>query len=213
MNDSKTEFLVFGTRYNLNKHTIPPLKVGDSDINKNKNENFLQVLLDQHLTFKDHITNKSKIALYNLSLIDKIRNFLTADQLKMFMCSLVFTHSDYSNSILVNSQDAITKQLQLVQNLAAKLYNRRKQESATKCLNELHWLPVKFKSIYKLLTTVYTSLKKEGPTYLQTKLNLKHSQRSTRHSAQDSNTLNLVTPFIRRKIYTDRGFTVTATQQ
>ena len=56
-----------------------------------------------HLTLKDHITNKSKIALYNLLLIHKIRNFLTTDQLKMLMCSLVLTHLDYSNAILVNS--------------------------------------------------------------------------------------------------------------
>ena len=27
MNDSKTEFLVFGTRYNLDKHTIPSRKL------------------------------------------------------------------------------------------------------------------------------------------------------------------------------------------
>ena len=70
---------------------------------------FLEVILDPHLTFKDHITNKSKIALYNISLIHKIRNFLTADQLKMLMFSLVLTQLDYSNAMLVNSPDAITK--------------------------------------------------------------------------------------------------------
>ena len=32
MNDSKMEFMVFGTKYNLDKYTIPFLKVGDSDI-------------------------------------------------------------------------------------------------------------------------------------------------------------------------------------
>ena len=89
MNDSKNEFMVFGTRYNLEKCTIPSLKVGDSDIINNKNIKFLGVILDPHLTFKDHITNISKIALDNLSLIQKIRNLLTADQLKMMMCSLV----------------------------------------------------------------------------------------------------------------------------
>ena len=43
MNDSKTEFMVFGTRYNLDKHTIPSLKVGDSDIINNKKQNFLEL--------------------------------------------------------------------------------------------------------------------------------------------------------------------------
>ena len=59
MNDSKMEFMVFGTRYNLDKHIIPSLKVGDSDIINNKNIRFLGVTLDPHLTFKNHITTKS----------------------------------------------------------------------------------------------------------------------------------------------------------
>ena len=37
MNTSNMEFMVFSTRYNLEKHTIPSLKVGDSDIINNKN--------------------------------------------------------------------------------------------------------------------------------------------------------------------------------
>ena len=55
--------------------------------------------------------------------------------------------------------------------------------------------------------------KKDGPTYLQTKLKVNHSQRSTRNSAQDKYTINLVTQFNRRKIYADHGFTFTAAQQ
>ena len=99
-------------------------------------------------------------------------------------------------------------------NFAAKfVLNKRKQDSATECLKELHWLSVKFRCIYKLLTIVCNSLKKEGLTYLQTKLNMKHSQISTRNSAQDNKTINLVTSFNRRKIYADHGFTFTAAQQ
>ena len=91
MNDLKMEFMVFGSRYNLDKHTVPSLKVRDSDIINNKNIKFLAVILALHLTFKGHISNKSEIALYNLPLICKIRNFLTTDQLIMPMFSC--THS------------------------------------------------------------------------------------------------------------------------
>ena len=78
---------------------------------------------------------------------------------------------------------------------------------------ELHWLPVKFKCIFKLLIIVYNSLKKEGPSYLQTKRNMKHSQISNRNSAQDNNTMNLATTFNSWKIYADHGFTFTAVHQ
>ena len=81
-------------------------KLGDSDIIHNKNIKFLGVILDPHLTFKNHMTSKYKKALYNLSLIYMIRN----RPAQIVMCSLVLTHLDYSNEILVNSPDEITKQ-------------------------------------------------------------------------------------------------------
>ena len=62
MSDSKTEILVFHTRYYLNKHTISSLRVGELDIINNKNIKLLGVIMDPHLTFKDDITNKSKLA-------------------------------------------------------------------------------------------------------------------------------------------------------
>ena len=46
------------------------------------------------------------------------------------------------------------------------MLNKKIQDSATKCLKEFHWPPVKFRVIYKLLIIVYNSLKKEVPTYL-----------------------------------------------
>ena len=125
-----------------------------------QNIKFHGVLLDPHLTFKDHITNKSKIE-------HKMRNFLTADQLKMLMYSLELTHLDYSNAILVNSPDAITKQFQLVQTMQQNCTQHEKMDSATECFKELNWLPVKFTYIYKFLTIVYNALWKEGPMYLQ----------------------------------------------
>ena len=47
-------------------------------------------ILDPHAAFKDHITNKSKIAFYSLSLICKIMKFLESDQLQVLVCSLIF---------------------------------------------------------------------------------------------------------------------------
>ena len=132
----------------------------------------------------------------------------------MLMCSLVLTHLDYSNAILVNSPNATIKQFQFVQNFGANIViNKRKQDWVTECLKELHWIPVRSRCIYKLLTILYNSLRKEGPTHLQTILNVKYSQRSAKNSAQDNDIINLVTPFKRRKIYADHGFTFTAAQQ
>ena len=104
----------------------------------------------------------------------------------------------------------------LYKTLQQKLYSTRENRIVPLNVSRnSSWLTVKFRCIYKLLTIVYNSLK-EGRTNLSSKKKLivKHSQRSTRNSAQDNNTINLVTPFNRRrKIYADHGFTFTAAQQ
>ena len=100
---------------------------------------------------------------YSLLLIHKIGNFLTADQLKRLMCSLVLTHLDYFNAVLINSSDAITKQFQIVQNFVAKtLMKKRKQYSTT----ELQGTPLTSRKIQMYLqasNSSYNSLKKKGP--------------------------------------------------
>ena len=126
------------------------------------------------------------------------------------MFSLVLTHLDYSNAILINSSDSVTK-FQLIHNFVAKMVlNKRKWDSPTECIKEFHWLPVMFQHVYELQTIIYNTLIKEGPTCLQAKLSIKHNQRSTRNPAQDKNNFNLITPFNSRKIYVDLGFTFTA---
>ena len=38
------------------------------------------------------------------------------------------------------------------------------------CLQELHWLPIRYRIIFKLLTIVYSALQGQAPQYLKEKL-------------------------------------------
>ena len=83
MNDSKTKFMFFGTRYNLDKHTIPSQ-------NQQQKHNISGSYTDPHLTFKDHITNNSKIALYNVSYnteVKKLSHNRSAQNAHVFSCT------------------------------------------------------------------------------------------------------------------------------
>ena len=120
--------MVFVTRNNLDK-------IEDSDIisqkkkKEKKNIKFLGVILHPYLIFKDPITNKSKIDM-------KFSHSKPAQNVHVFSC----THSDYSNAILIDSPNTITKWFQPIQNFVAKtVFNKRKQASATEYLKELHF--------------------------------------------------------------------------
>ena len=61
-------------------------------------------------------------------------------------------------------------------------YKKSRREDAYTCLHELHWLPIKYRTIFKLVTIVYTVLQGQGHQYLKEKLKQKHFLRFTRQS-------------------------------
>ena len=87
----------------------------------------------------------------------------------------------YVNSILASSSYSIIKPYQKVHNFAARITLKiPRGDSVHQGLKTLHWLPVQFRTIFKLLCLVCNGLKGSGPIYLQSKLKVKTHKRSTR---------------------------------
>ena len=59
------------------------------------------------------------------------------------------------------------------------------------CLQELHWLPIKYRTTFKLLTIVYNTLQGNAPQYIKKKLKQKQFPRSTRQSTSSGVTLDI----------------------
>ena len=58
--------------------------------------------------------------------------------------------------------------LQRIQNAFAKLVLQKdKLASSTECLHVLHWLPIRERIDYKILTLVFKSFNFQAPVYLQ----------------------------------------------
>ena len=157
---------------------------------------------------KKFIAAKARTAYFNIQKIKKIRKYLTEDETKMLICSNVLSHLDYGNSILVNLPKSSLKPLQSIQNYAAKIIcKKQKYDSSTECLYRLHWLPIHYRCIYKLMTIVYKTLNENEPQYLADKLSIKTVDKTTRYNI--SNIKQLEVPFNRKRTQGDRGFSFT----
>ena len=152
INDSKTEFLVIGSRHQLSKIAIYSIKVGDSTIQPLKTRN-LGSWFDCNMSMSIHIGKICSKAFYGLYKIRQIRKFLN-----------VTSHLDYCNSILFGGPKYQIDRLQKVLNAAARLIFRiPKFDHISPALFHLHWLPVAYRVHFKLLLLVYKSLNNQGP--------------------------------------------------
>ena len=93
---------------------------------------------------------------------------------------------DYGNGLLLGSNYNDIQRLQRIQNWSAKLiYCAKKFDHASPYLQELHWLPVRERIIFKIMTVVYKCLTGTAPSYLTACLSLYRPARTNLRSASD----------------------------
>ena len=99
------------------------------------------------------------------------------------------------------------KRLQSVQNIAAKLIlQERKYDCATEACKTLHWLPIRARIEYKILTMVYKCLEGSAPEYLKELIKLRRPTREGLRSGLQVKPL--IVPYTRQKTFASRSFSV-----
>ena len=208
-NLDKAEFMLVGNTKQLQKCTGANLQLGDITISKSKCIKYLGVYWDSGLTFKQQIKEVCNKTARSLHLIRQIRRYLTKESAEQMMVSLILSKLDYANSLYYGLPDKTIKPLQRIQNAAAKcVLKMAKADSNTHALRTLHWLPVKYRIIFKILTVVYTCTRTESktPAYIKALILNREPPRELRSSR--NNTLHI--PKTNCKTYGDRSLSVTA---
>ena len=168
INDSKTEFLVFGSRLQLSNIAIDSITVGDSTIKPVKSVRNLGTWFDSNMSMSIHIGKICSKAFYGLNKIRQLRKFLNPESTKTLVHAYVTSHLDYCNSLPFGVPKYQIDRLQKVLNATARLIFRiPKFDHISPALFHLHWLPVAYRVHFKLLLLVYKSLNNQGPQYIQ----------------------------------------------
>ena len=198
LNEDKTEVILCGNKTQICKVPENCIKINDQSIKFSLSVRNLGVFIDSSLSMANHISHLIKIMYLELRRINSIRNFLSKETTALLINALVLSKLDYCNSLLVNISNDKLQCLQKVQNNAARMILKKtKFSSATPLLNELHWLPVKKRIMYKMCTIVFKCLNDQCPVYLSDLVKKYCPSRCLRSS--DDPTL-LVKPKTSRKI-------------
>ncbi len=127
----------------------------------------LGVILETDHSFSSHVKAVNKSAYYHLKNNARIISFVSSQDLEKRIHAFITSRVDYCNGLLAGLPKKTIKQLQLIQNAAARILTRtRKYEHITPVLRSLHWLPVTFRIDFKVLLLVYKSLNGLGPKYI-----------------------------------------------
>ena len=207
MNNSKTEFIYFGWPSQLEKCITRKIDVNGEEIARADHTRYLGAYLNQKLDFKQHIQAKSRAAILNVLRIKAARKYLTRSACNKLMVSLVLSHLDYTNSLLGGLPKASIAQLQRIQNIAARIVlNKGKYDSATSCLEQPHWLPIRYRIEYKIITLVHRCLHQTAPPYLSRLVNYHIQRREGLHLEEDTSKLEI--PKTTKKTFAARSFSV-----
>ena len=161
------QFILFGSRHQLQKCTTKSLSANGEEIPHSNCIKYLSTWMDQELSFRQHILNKCRVAMLNIQWIKLIRDILNKDTTHTLVLGLVMSHLDYYNAIFYGLPKVYLKRLQRVQNVAAKLVlNKSCRDSVTECMIHLHWLTIKSRINYKILTLTHKCVHGEAPKYL-----------------------------------------------
>jgi len=194
LNDSKTECMILTSKWN-NKHPIKrtSMCIGDETILPAECVRNLGAFLDHNLTMERQINSVVRSVYYHLRGISRIRRHLNTSACARVIHACVTSRLDFHNGLLAGIADKHLSRLQVAQNNAARLLTgTRKSDHITPVLIQLHWLPVRERIAYKILTTIHSALHSpNAPSYLQECFIIYKPARNLRSS---TDCWNVVTP-------------------
>ena len=178
LNDDKTEFMIIRTRAQLDKVNVSEIVVGQTKVPAVTTVRNLGAWLDANLTMSAHINKTCQSVIYHLHNIRRIRKYLSYDDRKSIVQAVIMPRIDYCNSLLVGDPAFQLSKLQGLKNAAARLVsNVAKYDHITPTLVELHWLPVRFRGIFKIAMLAHKCIYGNAPEYLGGLIKVKSTSR------------------------------------
>ncbi|XP_053478557.1 uncharacterized protein LOC128606451 [Ictalurus furcatus] len=207
LNLSKSELLIIPACPAIN-HNLT-VQLGSTTLKPTRTARNLGVILDDSLTFTDHISTTARSCRFILYNIKKIRPYLTEQATQILVQALVISKLDYCNSLLSGLPASSIKPLQMIQNAAAHLvFNQPKRTHVAPLFISLQWLPVASRIKFKALMLTFKTLSETAPSYLNSLLKTYVPSRNLR----SINDRRLVVPTQRGSRSLSRTFKLTVPQ-
>lgn len=204
MNNSKTEIIMYGTKYQLAKLNISSISVRGCEVKCVDHVRDLGVFMDSTLNFDTHIRKKCQIAYAQLRNLKDIRKHLSQKSTEIMVHGLIHSHIDFCNGLFTDIPAYLVNKLQRIQNQAARVVTSAPYDHpTTEILKSLHWLPVRARIMFKILVIVFRTVQGTAPPYLKCLFNRVQGK----YRLRSSDDIQFTVPITRTRI-ADRSIAV-----
>jgi hypothetical protein len=211
MNGDKTEILLI-TSKPMRKALpeIVQLSIDGYQVQPSTTARNLGMTFDRHASMESHITSVCRLSYMQLRRLRRIKKLLPRDVLESLVHAFVTSRLDYCNSLYLGIPQNQLDRLQRIQNSAARLVtDSGAREHITPVLQDLHWLPVKQRVIFKVLLIVFKSIHNLTPQYLSQLISVHVPSRRLRSSNQNFLTIPFTrSSFVKNSVFSVAGPTI-----
>ena len=121
LNESKTEFIIFGMRQQLNKVGTIYIKIGEDPVQNVTSVRNLGLHFDEELKHSTHVNKLTSISFNMIHNISRIFHLLDMETTKTLVQALVLSCLDYCNSMLLGIPNYNIQKLQQIQSMSARI--------------------------------------------------------------------------------------------
>ena len=144
LNSDKSNFVIFRSRQNKITNLPVQIKFQTTCIKQSESAKFLGVILDEHLTWNNHITEVCNKLKRYFKIFYFIRNFVNIEQIRTIYYAFIFSRIKYGIPTFGFTDENKLKRLQVLQNKLLKvLLAKNYKYSTNKLHNELKLIKVK----------------------------------------------------------------------
>ena len=187
LNRTKTEFMLIGSRQKLNSLSVlPDLEINGTQLNRVDFTKSLGVLIDENLTWSNHINAISKKISSGIGSMKRISHCVPPATLHNIYHGLVQSHFDYCSVVWGNCAKTLSDKLQRLQNRAVRVLTHSSYDAdANQLFKELGWDNLETRRQKLKAEMVYKSLNGLAPNYLSSKF-IQRSDVITSYNLRDS---------------------------
>jgi hypothetical protein len=164
LNDSKTEFFIAGSAYNLKLLPSVEITIGSAKIKPSETIRNLGVMFNPTLSLSCHVDMLRRSINFHIRNLWRIRRYIDQNTCHHVARALITSRLDYCNAMFtVLSSKDLTRMQRLQNNAARVIFGVGRRVDAAPLIETLHWLPVRDRITFKILLYVYKIINDQAP--------------------------------------------------